>query len=85
MFFLHLCISPHRALCFFLFGFIGSTGAGLSPLPGGSFVKWLVKSSAILSDPMPRMMRCVLASRPFILLLRSWIGTTLGCFGMYTA
>jgi hypothetical protein len=74
-----------RGFGFFLFCFMGSTGAGSSPVCGGSLVIWLVKSIAILSDPMPRITRWDFASRAMILLLFSWIGTTLGVIDMHTA
>ena len=74
-----------RGLGFFLFCFIGSTGAGSSPVCGGSFVIRLVKSIAILSDPMPNITRCDFASRAMIVLLLSWMGTTLGVIDMHTA
>lgn len=70
---------------FFLFCFMASTGAGSSPVCGGSFVMWLVKSIAILSDPMPRITRWAFESRAIILLFSSWIGTTLDVIDMHTA
>jgi len=74
-----------RGFGFFLFCFIDSIGAGSSPVCGGSFVIWLVKSIAIRSDPMPSITRCDFASRAMIVLLLSWIGTTLGVIDMHTA
>ena len=74
-----------RGLGFFLFCFMASTGAGSSPVFGGSFVSLVVKSIAILSDPIPTMIRWVFLSRAIILLFGSWIGTTLGVIDMHTA
>ena len=79
------CRGIQRCLGFLLFSFMASTGAGSSPVCGGSFVMWLVKSMAILSDPMPRITRWAFGSRAIILLLLSWIGTTLGVIDMHTA
>src|ERR1700693_2578707 len=64
---------------------MASTGAGSSPVFGGSFVSFVVKSIAILSDPIPTIIRWVFLSRSMILLLCSWIGTTLGVIDMHTA